>query len=520
MALYRCAACGSPRVMVGSEKDGFSYKKAVAGTLVFGMPGVVAGLDGKAKQVYKCPDCGLTMDAPMAFDIKMLIDLGVMSETARNQLVLDGMKIDWNTLKSRYKNIESGLADADQAERKAKTEATVANDKNILQQKACASQKEFDDATDILKKFFTKFGYYKKEDKVFDASHPVTKTEYESVLQALNTFVENCYKYLPPESVQPYKLLEYRGLKQDIDSLFNEYVIQYCFANIGIPFVNDRTTSDIIFESNPFVPAFLRTYGEKNLNSWVFLDRPNKTPLITPGFAIGHLSFLSFGCDISEMGNSIGKERADILRKEPRGKLFHSVDTVYLPRYMIFDDKLYYWSEWNRYFSVTGTQIKYKELIDLYFKNNSAKKTEYNKFMKEIDSQISRLNDLEKEKEANIDKEDSLVDEIEDLKYEIDNRTNEITDIQAQISKLEKKIFGKAKAQIKISELNGVIAKHEEEIKKLQKKIEALDKDADKARDDAEALKMAIEFFRKKIYAETLPQLFNKMSNFISWITE
>lgn len=52
MALYRCAACGSPNVVTASENGGFSYSKGIAGAIVFGAPGAVAGINGKTKQVY------------------------------------------------------------------------------------------------------------------------------------------------------------------------------------------------------------------------------------------------------------------------------------------------------------------------------------------------------------------------------------------------------------------------------------------------------------------------------------
>lgn len=106
MSLYRCAACGSPNVITDTQNEGFNYMKGAIGTVVLGAGGAVAGLNGKTKTVYKCPDCGLTLNEPMSMEIKMLIDMGVMSVDARNNLKLQGIKIDWSVLTSRYKNIE------------------------------------------------------------------------------------------------------------------------------------------------------------------------------------------------------------------------------------------------------------------------------------------------------------------------------------------------------------------------------------------------------------------------------
>ncbi len=73
MFLYRCASCGSDRVQLRSVNEGFSYSKALAGAVVFGTAGAVAGLAGKKTTKYYCPRCGQTLDYPMdanqAFDI-------------------------------------------------------------------------------------------------------------------------------------------------------------------------------------------------------------------------------------------------------------------------------------------------------------------------------------------------------------------------------------------------------------------------------------------------------------------
>jgi len=107
MSLYRCAACGSPNVVTDTEKEGYSYAKGAVGTVLLGVGGAAAGINGKTKTVYKCPDCGTTLSYSMPFEIKTLIDMGVMSEKMRDNLQLNGAKIDWITLTSRYKNIEN-----------------------------------------------------------------------------------------------------------------------------------------------------------------------------------------------------------------------------------------------------------------------------------------------------------------------------------------------------------------------------------------------------------------------------
>ena len=107
MSLFRCAACGSPRVVTDIETEGYSLVKGAVGVALLGVGGAVAGINGKKKTVYKCPDCGVTLSYPMDFKLKTLIDIGVMSGGTCTELNLDGVNIAWSTLTSRYKNIES-----------------------------------------------------------------------------------------------------------------------------------------------------------------------------------------------------------------------------------------------------------------------------------------------------------------------------------------------------------------------------------------------------------------------------
>ena len=119
MALYRCAACGSPNVVTDTQKEGYDYVKGAIGTAILGTGGAVAGVNGKTKRVYKCPDCGLTMNSPMPDEIKTLIDIGVMDVDARKRLSLRGTPMEWDFLKRKYKNIENGVADEIAASREA-----------------------------------------------------------------------------------------------------------------------------------------------------------------------------------------------------------------------------------------------------------------------------------------------------------------------------------------------------------------------------------------------------------------
>ena len=69
----RCAACGSPRVVVDHKSEGYSLSKGVAGSLLLGPGGAVAGINGKKSSYYHCPDCGQTLSYSMgSFIVKMI----------------------------------------------------------------------------------------------------------------------------------------------------------------------------------------------------------------------------------------------------------------------------------------------------------------------------------------------------------------------------------------------------------------------------------------------------------------
>ena len=113
MALYRCAACGSPNVVTDTQIGGlkYDYLKGAVGTAILGAGGAAAGIKNQQQQVFKCPDCGQTLTYAMPEEVKQLIDLGVMSLNARQRLTLRGTPIEWEFLKNKYKNIEHGVAD-------------------------------------------------------------------------------------------------------------------------------------------------------------------------------------------------------------------------------------------------------------------------------------------------------------------------------------------------------------------------------------------------------------------------
>lgn len=131
MALYRCAACGSPNVVTDTQKEGYDYVKGAIGTVVLGVGGAAAGINGKSKQVFKCAACGLTLSYAMPQSLKSAIDIGVESADAREHLTVDGIPVFWDYLTGKYPNIEHGAADVEVAKCRQQDEEQAVSEQAI-----------------------------------------------------------------------------------------------------------------------------------------------------------------------------------------------------------------------------------------------------------------------------------------------------------------------------------------------------------------------------------------------------
>ena len=107
MALYRCASCGSPNVVTDTKHSGieYNYKKAIAGAVVFGTGGAVAGVQSKTYTVYKCADCGMTLSYPMPNDLKVALEIGLASVEMRDKLTFSGLPVPWSFFTNTYVNM-------------------------------------------------------------------------------------------------------------------------------------------------------------------------------------------------------------------------------------------------------------------------------------------------------------------------------------------------------------------------------------------------------------------------------
>lgn len=100
----RCRFCGSTSLHDDTQDKRFSTGKAVAGTIVFGLPGAAAGLIGKKVKGYRCSACGSFMETPMDAFTEVSIDAAIRNaESGRD-------RSSYDYYKGQYPNIQANLA--------------------------------------------------------------------------------------------------------------------------------------------------------------------------------------------------------------------------------------------------------------------------------------------------------------------------------------------------------------------------------------------------------------------------
>ena len=99
----RCRFCGSTSLHDDTQDKRFSTGKAVAGTIVFGLPGAAAGLIGKKVKGYRCSACGSFMETPMDAFTEVSIDTAIRNaESGRD-------RSSYDYYKGQYPNIQANL---------------------------------------------------------------------------------------------------------------------------------------------------------------------------------------------------------------------------------------------------------------------------------------------------------------------------------------------------------------------------------------------------------------------------
>lgn len=148
----------------------FDYVKGAIGTVILGSGGAVAGIKNTTQTVYKCPDCGMTLTYCMPEELKIMIDVGVESASARNKLTFHGIPMDWNALTKQYKNIESGNGDKEVQRQRMLVEEREMNKQKLL--------------THITDKFLEKISEIQTEIEIYLANIENNKEHGEELQKA------------------------------------------------------------------------------------------------------------------------------------------------------------------------------------------------------------------------------------------------------------------------------------------------------------------------------------------------
>lgn len=213
MSLYRCAVCGSPNVVKHEQKDGFSYKKAIAGTVVFGAIGAVAGIDGKTTEVYSCPDCGASHPEPMDSITQAKIDSVMIAPETLVPMVFPDM----------YQRFAYLRHEIDQRRAKANEEtfSRLTNVSNVQQNPLNVSEAEFRQSAkevhDALKLLDCYLRYYEKHGMPnFESGEMIGVDEYHQFTPNTKDIESICQSLVKMKNVV-YALSYYRNL------IHNEY---------------------------------------------------------------------------------------------------------------------------------------------------------------------------------------------------------------------------------------------------------------------------------------------------------
>ena len=444
MSLYRCEACGSKNVSTDSRAGGiaYNYAKGAIGTIALGAGGAVAGLTSKMQTVYVCRDCGATLDHCMPNEIKNYIDMCVISTDARK--IAGPYGLDWDFLRKKYNNIESGFADSVisyEKEREAKIVSQNASE--------AITRTDFDKAYDMV------FQASKKIESLSYAKAKSNSAEEKPLdwfmawRSSIKTVIENLSIFLPPPLPE-----EYRGHKTYcIEEWFYEYIALEIEAETGKPFVYCTSTMDLLQkyeDRTSCISTFIKTYSHEadfsNMSSmFSFYNHPISRKYPGSGFISKHFHrWMTWCLQCFYFANTMSRMNCDTKEKV--------VDYYYYPRYTVHEGKLGYLEGYG---------------IEAYFKRYPSKKEEYDKMIADRKALIKAAADQEK----------AAIEWRKNYYYaeeSINTQQQNISEVNTQIAQLKKKIFGKKKAQQQIAELEAKASDYRETIKELEKSMNEL----------------------------------------------
>ena len=484
MSLCRCAACGSKNVKTDSRKEGIKYDfvKGAIGTVVLGSGGALAGIKSGEKKIYVCPDCGITLTYCMPDEIRQMIDLGVTSQSARSQLKLSGMSVDWEFLKNHYKNIETGAADQSIAESEEKKRQQELHGTELVRNYGTATQEEFDEAIEKLLVFDSRMAlkrntYHEEKQKdEYTPDSPPTMEEYLVYCASNDIFVENYYRFtdfgdpngLKYKSVDDVGDFISRHLMFYVCRRYFEQTEDYLYG-LGFDFSKNEGW---FFNRNPFCcemikRIFSRQYEKSNklVGQYAQMEEEVFTHCLKEELKRSPYVFIN--CSYNE-----------------------AREQFFFPPFQLQGGLLCYHDATFRTSKLRGSTayIRTEDLMENYFSVFPDEKENYLEV-------VSDLNKRKQEKEA----AEKQIPQIEEA---IKSANSKIYTLSAEIDVLQKKVFGKKKALLQISEI-------EKELQKARSGVDEYEKELKSKKYIAsQTLESEKDFYR---------ELWKKYNNMIVW---
>lgn len=554
MSLYRCAVCGSEHVITDKQKSGvkYDYVKGAVGAAIVGLPGTLAGFTSDSRTVYVCKDCGATLTYPMPEELKNLIDIGCMTGR-KNNLVLHGARMDWDVLKSQYKNIAPSSSN-ESGKHSSGSPASL--------KAGTATREELNKALEFYWEYCIANGdTTKPNDTAFpwpSPENPFSLQEYLAIMSAIDVIVKNVPKYYSAKEIHDGIVLPEGKIYSFMSELFRGYMFTSDYKRNGkarLWYDPDEWKSfgplTDYFDTHPYEHDYIMTYVQNYSGPIGQEPEEMQRNIALRGFvnncgSFGDTPFMHIGFSVHMDKDTLLYKEGDYPSKYSDGSSFREYYTFFAPKYRIINGQLCAadWTYDHAWRQITEYEYKpghfkvdksfygvkteddnycYQTVLNYYFTAHPEKVEEYNRTINEFFAPIeARTNELSTAK-SRLSK---LKNEEKRLKGERSKKVSAeeqiISQYAQEIQKLKGKIFGRAKAKEQIAVLeeqkssaeralmdyrdtcNEKLAALKKEMKTLSQKISQLD-----ATDEEKK-----ECFK---FAELITALINKYDFFGVW---
>ena len=486
MSLYRCAACGSPNVVKHEEKDGFSYKKAIAGTVVFGAIGAVAGIDGKTKEVYNCPDCGASLPEPMDSITQAKIDSVMIAPDTLVPMVFPDMYERYAYLRNEHEQ-KRAIQNAEELSKLTTVSSVQQNPLNVSEEEFRQSAKDVAKAFKLLDSYLT---YYDKHGM----------PNFTSGKMAV---INNAWKFKPDAKDIAHICQSFEKMKYVVYALSFYRNLIHDEENLKTGLSRSELTRLL------FIYVLM---GHKEITCSDFYDYVNDNSMLKQAFMLV--------INMEKYEDQIRREQriADLspdpqfyMRSQGRKKWFSCLDLdcacPILGKKRSFASDFEWWYDLGLFDMETLLKCRISIFDNtLHFLNNSSPEVMLEKELPELAHEI-------KSKEAEVSQKQELYEKLttDQPSSEEQKMAQQISANQASIQELQKvKLFGKKKALEKAEDL----AKENERLKAQLEALKAARMQENKKA--SEEIRNQLETLKKELAELQIPM--NDFIRSVRWL--